>query len=126
MAAPIMLARRFSFRSSWNLYSSTSCIRAAAKLSYCLVVSLGQFVRKMVDGTMNGTLVEACHMFMVPATILVAALGLGGTEAWKTLVCLIGLTVSTVWLYRLYRWTGLSGADQHTAFALAYIFFAAA
>jgi hypothetical protein len=36
------------------------------------------------------------------------------------------VVVSTAWLYRLYRWTGLSDADQHTAFALAYIFFAAA
>ncbi len=87
---------------------------------------LGKFVEKMGEAPMDEKLIAACHMFMVPATILVAALGFSATEAWKTLLCFIGVAVSTVWLYRLYRWTGLPDTDQHTAFALAYIFFAAA
>ena len=69
---------------------------------------------------MDEKLVAACQMFLVPATILFAALAL------KTLLCIIGVVISTAWLYRLYRWTGLSDADRNTAFALAYIFFAAA
>ena len=60
------------------------------------------------------------------STILFAALAVATREALKTLLCLIGLVVSTAWLYRLYRWTGLSDTDRYTAFALAYIFFAAA
>jgi hypothetical protein len=75
---------------------------------------------------MDEKLIAACQMFLVPATILFAALGLAATEALKTLLCLIGAVVSTAWLYRLYRWTGLSDTDRYTAFALAYIFFAAA
>jgi len=75
---------------------------------------------------MDDKLVAACQMFLVPATILFAALGVATTEALKTLLCFIGVIVSTAWLYRLYRWTGLSDADRCTAFALAYSFFASA
>jgi len=78
------------------------------------------------EAPMDEKLVAACQMFLVPATILFAALAVATREALKTLLCIIGVVVSTAWLYRLYRWTGLSDADRHTAFALAYIFFAAA
>ena len=75
---------------------------------------------------MDEKLVAACQMFLVPAAILFAALAVATREALKTLLCIIGVVISTAWLYRLYRWTGLSDADRNTAFALAYIFFAAA
>ena len=75
---------------------------------------------------MDEKLVAACQMFLVPATILFTALAVAEKEALKTLLCIIGVGVSTAWLYRLYRWTELPDADRHTAFALAYIFFAAA
>jgi hypothetical protein len=87
---------------------------------------LGKFVGKMGEAPMDDKLVAACQMFLVPATILFAALGVATTEALKTLLCFIGVVVSTAWLYRLYRWTGLSDTDRYTAFALAYMFFAAA
>src|SRR5258708_28927041 len=80
----------------------------------------------MGEAPMDEKLVAACQMFLVPATILFAALAVATREALKTLLCIIGVVVSTAWLYRLYRWTGLTDADRHTAFALAYIFFAAA
>ena len=80
----------------------------------------------MGEAPTDEKLVAACQMFLVPATILFAALAVATTEALKTLLCIIGVVVSTAWLYRLYRWTGLSDADRNTAFALAYIFFAAA
>ena len=57
---------------------------------------------------MDEKLVAACQMFLVPATILFAALAVATREALKTLLCIIGVVVSTAWLYRLYRWTGLS------------------
>src|SRR5882724_9807550 len=76
----------------------------------------------MGEAPMDEKLVAACQMFLVPATILFAALAVATREALKTLLCIIGVVVSTAWLYRLYRWTGLSDADRNTAFALAYIF----
>jgi hypothetical protein len=45
---------------------------------------------------MNSQLVQTCQMFLVPATILFAALGLSATEALKTLLSLVGLVVSLV------------------------------
>ena len=80
----------------------------------------------MGEAPMDEKLVAACQMFLVPATILFAALAVATREALKTLLCIIGVLVSTAWLYRLYRWTGLPLADERTAFALAYIFFVAA
>src|SRR5712675_2923377 len=80
----------------------------------------------MGEAPMDEKLVAACQMFLVPATILFAALAVATREALKTLLCIIGVVVSTAWPYRLYRWTGLPDADRNTAFALAYIFFAAA
>src|SRR6266481_5117993 len=71
---------------------------------------------KMGEAPMDEKLVAACQMFLVPATILFAALAVATTEALKTLLCIIGVVVSTAWLYRLYRWTGLSDADRNTAF----------
>ena len=91
-----------------------------------LGVPLCKFVEKMGEAPMDEKLVAACQMFLVPATILFAALAVATREALKTLLCIVGVVVSTAWLYRLYRWTGLSDADRNTAFALAYIFFAAA
>jgi hypothetical protein len=91
-----------------------------------LADNLGKLVGKTGEVPMDDKLVAACQMFLVPATILISALGLAATEALKTLLCFIGVAVSTAWLFRLYRWTGLSDADRSTAFALAYIFFAAA
>jgi len=91
-----------------------------------LVELFGKFVEKMGEAPMDEKLVAACQMFLVPAAILFAALAVATREALKTLLCIIGVVVSTAWLYRLYRWTGLSDADRNTTFALAYIFFAAA
>src|SRR5258707_15544393 len=63
----------------------------------------------MGEAPMDEKLVAACQMFLVPATILFAALAVATREALKTLLCIIGVVVSTAWLYRLYRWTGLTG-----------------
>jgi hypothetical protein len=74
---------------------------------------------------MDAKLVAACQMFLVPASIIFAALGVATSEALKTLLSAIGVVVSTAWLYRLYRWTGLPSADANTAWALADVFFVA-
>ncbi|HWN80265.1 MAG TPA: hypothetical protein VNN81_20765 [Bradyrhizobium sp.] len=49
---------------------------------------------------MDEKLVATCQMFLVPATILFAALAVATGEALK-LLCIIGVVVSTAWLYRL-------------------------
>jgi hypothetical protein len=74
---------------------------------------------------MNPHLMQACQLFLVPATILIAALGLSATEPLKSLLSGVGLLVSLIWLNRLWQWTGLSEADLQAAYALAGLFFAA-
>src|SRR5258705_10247463 len=76
----------------------------------------------MGEAPMDEKLVAACQMFLVPATILFAALAVATREALKTLLCIIGVLVSTAWLYRFYRWTGLPLADERTAFSAGLYF----
>jgi len=45
---------------------------------------------------MDKDLISACQMFLVPASILFAALGVAGTEQLKTLVSVMGLATSAV------------------------------
>jgi hypothetical protein len=71
---------------------------------------------------MDPTLISACEMFLVPATILFAALSVANTEQLKTLVSLMGLVTSGVWLTQVWLWQGLSRLDQGSALALAGIF----
>jgi len=75
---------------------------------------------------MNKDLIDACQMFLVPATILFAAIGIARTEALKTLVSAIGVFVSGVWWWRIHEWTDLPYPDQATGLWLAGTFFVAA
>ncbi|MGO9361684.1 MAG: hypothetical protein ACLP1D_29055 [Xanthobacteraceae bacterium] len=74
---------------------------------------------------MNDTLVSACLMFLVPATLLFGAHGVANGRGMKLLVCLLGLGVAGLWLYRIWLWSGLSLADRHTALGLAGLYAAA-
>ena len=71
---------------------------------------------------MDDKLVAACQMFLIPATILVAALAAATTEALKTLLCLMGVVVSVAWVDRLYSWEKLSVPDARAAYTLALLF----
>jgi hypothetical protein len=71
---------------------------------------------------MNQLLIMACQMFLVPATILFAALGVAPTESLKTLISAMGIATSGVWYYRIMVWTGLEPADNTTARLLAGLF----
>jgi hypothetical protein len=61
-------------------------------------------------------------MFLVPLTILFAAVGVANSRFVKFLVCLLGVAVAGLWIYRIWFWTGLSLVDRRTATGLAGLF----
>ena len=64
---------------------------------------------------MNETLISACTMFLIPATLLFGALGVASSSFLKVLVCLLGVATTGIWLYRIWWWTSLSLIDRRTA-----------
>ena len=68
---------------------------------------------------MNETLISACTMFLVPATLLFGALGVANSSFLKVLVCLLGAATAGLWFYRVWWWTSLSLIDRRTALGLA-------
>ena len=68
---------------------------------------------------MNETLISACTMFLVPATLLFGALGVANSPFLKMLVCLLGGATSGLWFYRVWWWTNLSLIDRRTALGLS-------
>ena len=68
---------------------------------------------------MNETLISACMLFLIPATLLFGALGVASSSFLKMLVCLLGVATSGLWLYRIWWWTNLSLIDRRTALGLA-------
>jgi hypothetical protein len=75
-----------------------------------------------VEISLNETLVATCQMFLVPATILFAAVGVANTRFVKLLVCLLGVAVAALWIYRIWLWTGLSLIDRRTGLGIAGLF----
>lgn len=71
---------------------------------------------------MDSDLSAACQMFLIPTTILFAALSTGLSHQLKTLLSLIGVATSIVWLARICTWMELEPSDRYTALALACIF----
>jgi hypothetical protein len=75
-----------------------------------------------VEIFVNETLVATCQMFLVPATILFAAVGVANTRFVKLLVCLLGVAIAALWIYRIWLWTGLSLIDRRTGLGIAGLF----
>jgi hypothetical protein len=75
---------------------------------------------------MNEDLIEMCKMFLVPATILFAAIGIARTEPLKALISAIGTGIGLLWAYRVIMWRDLSPADYNTALGLALVLAVAA
>jgi hypothetical protein len=75
-----------------------------------------------LEPPVNETLVTTCQMFLVPSTILFAAVGVANTRFVKLLVCLLGVAVAGLWIYRVWLWTGLSLIDRRTGVGLAGLF----
>ena len=71
---------------------------------------------------MNETLISACQMFLIPATILFAAVGVANSRGLKLLVCFMGVATTGLWAYRVWYWTGLSVLDRRTALGLAGLY----
>jgi hypothetical protein len=70
----------------------------------------------------NETLVSTCQMFLVPLTILFAAVGVANTRFVKLLVCLLGVALAGLWFYRVWLWSGLSLLDRRTGLGIAGAF----
>ena len=71
---------------------------------------------------MNETLISACTMFLVPATLLFGALGVANSSFLKVLVCLLGVATTGTWLYRIWWWTNLSLIERRMKLGLAGMF----
>jgi hypothetical protein len=71
---------------------------------------------------MNESLVSACQMFLLPATLLFGALGVANWPGLRLLVCFLGTATTGLWFYRVWYWTGLSIMDRRTALGLAVLF----
>ncbi len=71
---------------------------------------------------MNETLISACQMFLIPATILFAAVGVPNSPGLKLLICLMGVATTGLWVYRIWYWAGLSVMDRRTALGLAGLY----
>ena len=68
---------------------------------------------------MNDSLIATCQLFLVPLTILFAAVGVANTRFVKLLVCLLATALAAVWLYRIWLWSGLSVIDRRTGLGIA-------
>ncbi len=68
---------------------------------------------------MNESLISTCQLFLIPLTILFAAVGVANARFVKLLVCLLAVGLAALWLYRIWLWTGLSLIDRRTGFGLS-------
>ena len=66
---------------------------------------------------------DECQMFLVPASILFGALGLGATDQLKAMLSAMGVLISVIWFFRGLTWE--EGIDKLTSAGLAAIFFVA-
>jgi hypothetical protein len=74
---------------------------------------------------MNPDVSTACQMFLIPVSILFVALSVATKEELKTVLSVLGLGISILWVVRVGTWKGLSIGDRYTALGLALIFFVA-
>jgi hypothetical protein len=74
---------------------------------------------------MHKDLIAACQMFLVPMTILFAAIALARTEQLKTLISVMGGLTAVAWLIAILRWPDLSWSQTWPTIFLAAVFVAA-
>ncbi|MET0219674.1 MAG: hypothetical protein ABWY64_22880 [Tardiphaga sp.] len=68
---------------------------------------------------MNDSLIATCQLFLIPLTILFAAVGVANSRFVKLLVCVLATALSGLWLYRIWLWSGLSLIDRRTGLGIA-------
>jgi high-affinity Fe2+/Pb2+ permease len=61
-------------------------------------------------------------MFMVPLTILFAALGVSTTHGLKAGISLVGLATSVVWGIAVWHWPQATDLEKYSSTGLAAIF----
>jgi hypothetical protein len=61
-------------------------------------------------------------MFLVPASILIVAIGIAPTEWLKVGISVIGAVIGALWCYRVWVWSELAQPDFVMAFGLGLIF----
>lgn len=66
--------------------------------------------------------IEMSQMFLVPASILFASIGIARTEPLKALISLLGALLAALWFYRIFVWTELPLHDWRTGIGMAGIF----
>jgi hypothetical protein len=71
---------------------------------------------------MKQDLISACQMFLVPSSILFAALGIAGSEGLKTLISAMGIITSSIWWTTIYDWSGPSAGNIGPALWLSGLF----
>jgi hypothetical protein len=81
-----------------------------------------EFFRIRRERSMKPELISACQMFLVPSTIMFAALGIAGSEGLKTLVSIMGIITASVWWSTVHDWAGLSPFESRTALWLSGLF----
>jgi hypothetical protein len=79
-------------------------------------------VADFLEPFVNESLISTCQLFLIPLTILFAAVGVANTRFVKLLVCLLGIALAALWLYRIWLWTGLSLIDRRTGLGLSGMF----
>jgi hypothetical protein len=67
----------------------------------------------------NESLIATCQLFLIPLTILFAAVGVANARFVKLLVCVLATALAALWLYRVWLWTGLSVIDRRTGLGLS-------
>jgi hypothetical protein len=71
---------------------------------------------------MQQQLIAACQMFLIPSTILFAALAAAPTEPLKTLISFMGVATTGIWFNRVRAWDGLPSIDRGSALFLSGVF----
>ncbi len=71
---------------------------------------------------MDRDLSSACQTFLIPLTILFAALAMAGTEGLRVFIGLVGLATASSWVARVCSWSGLKPHDAYTARGLSALF----
>jgi hypothetical protein len=67
----------------------------------------------------NDSLIATCQLFLIPLTILFAAVGVANARFVKLLVCLLATALAALWAYRIWTWTGLSMLDRRTGLGMS-------
>lgn len=74
---------------------------------------------------MRPDLIATCQMFLVPSSILFAAMGVGPTtEGLKTGISVVGFVTAFMWCVQMIGWKELTALERFTTVGLSLTFVA--